>query len=344
MRSKLEHERTAVMTSKATAARQIAILLRSLPERTHRVLLGQLAVDEIQQIQAELAQLGEVDALERHRTLQRMHEALRAETQSVDRVESEIQDEIQIGRARVGKKRGAAVYGASEATHRRTTSGRVAESPVSDTAASRPGDADRATTAERDEASVAASVFGTQTDVVAGHDLPAPESLRSLFAQFQQTQAAGVLPVAAGAVAGNDGPSGNAGPAGPVSAGWDEGNTGRPDHASAWPDSAAERVLPEQDPEMLAEQVDRYLMQLSPQQLCRALGMVSTKEAFLVLCGLPNETAETVLGKLPRRKSRKVRSEMRRMGQLQLCEIDRAKQAVAEIAIRMTTEPTLLAA
>src|SRR6056297_3319730 len=99
---------TATLTLPSAAARHVAILLECLPERTHKVLLGQLGDQEKRCVSEEWTALHDVDAMERHRVLKRMYEQLHAETQSVERVESEIQDEIQIGRARVAKKPSAA--------------------------------------------------------------------------------------------------------------------------------------------------------------------------------------------------------------------------------------------
>ena len=171
------------------AIRQIAILLHALPERTHRVLLGQLDGDEKSTIAEELNLLGDVDPLEQHRVLKRMHEALQSETSSAEHVESEIQDEIQIGKARVSKKRAGAVYPAAE------------NAGAKDDGVKTTTVADQASPTHSGAQSLApepqpAAHFGTQTDVVTGQAAvsPTPEMLQSMFAQFHQTQAAGVLP------------------------------------------------------------------------------------------------------------------------------------------------------
>ena len=339
----LERKFAEIDADKA-AIRQIAILLHTLPERTHRVLLGQLDGDEKQYIADELLSLGEVDAMEQYRVLNLLRDRLQAETQSVEKVESEIQDEIQIGRARVSKKRSNSIYRASESASENAgepaiLSQSTLENPVS------------TATIQSSESTVPATAectSQTQSDVVTGQAgmTPTPEVLQLMFTQFHQTQAAGVLPVAAmqrGSSmqdkASRDAPR--------------PSNHERNDRPHVLPingsnDGSINSVEASDEAEIeageLARRVDQFLTQLPPAELCRCLGMVTTKQAFLVLCGLPNETAETVLEMLPRRQSRKVRSDMRRMGQLQLSDIDAAKQVVTEIAIRMTTQPTSFAA
>lgn len=291
--------------------RQIALLLHTLPQRTHRVLLGQLGDDHKQSIAKELLALGEVDALEQYRVLKRMHDELQFETTSARKVESEIQDEIQIGRARVSKKPSKPIHRADE-----TTSETTSETGGTHTDSVPPN-----TTKQQNDPRKLEDRFQTQTDVVTGQAAmpPTPEVLQSMFAQFHQTQAAGVLPAAAMQSDPNVLPI--------------NGTIGSTAPSLRGPETADCEV----DASELAERVDRFLVELSPQTLCRALGMATTKQAFLVLCGLPNETAETILDLLPRRQSRKVRSDMRRMGQLQLSDIDDAKQTVTEIAMRLTT-------
>ena len=319
----------------SVAPRQIAILLGSLPERTHGVLLGQLAKEERQRVEEELTVLTDVDAMERYRVLKLMYEQLHAETESVEKVESEIQDEIQIGRARVAKKRSAAIY-------------RQAEPPKPTRTDAAPVHESSTATATASAAEVATPAETTPDDRGRSPDrrpdaAPARDE-DQLRAQFQQTQAAGVLPLKPFPRLHPDSVSQSAEASGiafaeeipTVAAHADaEGHASTPWSHDPQPVCEADE---------LAERVDSFLNQLPPQQLCQALGMVSTKEAFLVLCGLPNETAEEILGMLPRRQSRKVRHDMRRMGRLQLCEIDQAKQAVAEIALRLTSRREALAA
>ena len=329
----MPNEKSLLDDRPSIAPRQIAILLASLPERTHRVLLGQLATQEKQAVIDELLALGEVDALERYRVLKLMFEQLQAETQSVEKVESEIQDEIQIGRARVSKKRAPTIYRHCET---------AAEPPAANAADNTP---------QPSQKSPATAVSGgAPLAHPADHVTAADAASEDMFAQFQQTQAAGVLPLQSALQREFRDASSHA--AYPVAR---ERPAATPSHAVSAATPVQVRIpvhgnaLPnanamDSQAEELAERVDLFLTQLSPQQLCRALGMASTKQAFLVLCGLPNETAERVLDLLPRRQSRKVRQDMRRMGRLQLSEIDHAKQVVAEIALRIAERPEALAA
>ncbi|MCO8120822.1 hypothetical protein NHH03_03660 [Stieleria sp. TO1_6] len=353
-----ERPATEFSDQPTSSLRQIAILLHTLPERTHRVLLGQLDQDEKQRIADELLALGEVDAMEQYRVLKSMRDHLHAETRTVESVESEIQDEIMIGRARVSKKRSGSGYRTRDDAQPNpsVTSGPIVSSPASESVSSIAGSATVDAGRQLDPSGGASSSPMT------------PEMLQIMFTQFHQTQAAGVLPAAARGetwppAAGNaaasaqttapqiDSPNA-AWLASPPVAGHDA--TVR--HANSFPrvypatgdgDRAGgdgDRAAAEAQAAQLARRVDQFLMSLPTADLCQALGMVTTKQAFLVLCGLPNETAELVLEMLPRRKARKVRSDMRRMGQLQLSDIDAAKQVVSEVAIRLTTRPVSFAA
>lgn len=327
--------KTADLSLSPVAPRQIAILLGCVPERTHGVLLGQLANDERRRVQEELGVLDDVDTMERYRVLKLMYEQLQAETQSVEKVESEIQDEIQIGRARVAKKRSAAIYRQTE-----PASSTSLDDPLSGSS-DRPERATAAVDPDHTTSGAAAASrggFSADGKTLRNHD---SETLR---AQYQQTQAAGVLP-----------PTSDSGPDSPRLKPTTRSERIDVDYRSetvrlqrANQDSVEHdlRLQPAfaSDADELAERVDRYLNELSPQQLCQALGKATTKQAFLVLCGLPNETAEKVLGMLPRRQSRKVRQDMRRMGRLQLCEIDEAKQAVAELSLRLASPQEAIAA
>lgn len=319
--------------------RQIAILLHTLPERTHRVLLGQLDSAEKQLITDEMSSLVDVDAMEQFRVLKQMRDELQEETSSVEKVESEIQDEIQIGRARVSKKRTTSIYrGGMSATDSSTDSPAVATLQPS-------GKSSR-----RDHAAPSMIPDGAQhalpmhTDFAAGQSvMPEPnELLQSMFAQFHQTQAAGVLPMTVlHHTTGHE-----------TGARHEDATSSQPGVLSMHDGQSTQQATNGGhslrdvgcDAEELAQRIDQFLIELAPDELCRALGMVTTKQAFLVLCGLPNEIAEMVLQKLPRRQSRKVRSDMRRMGKLQLSDIDAAKQVVTEIAIRFTAQPRSFAA
>ncbi|MEM6474448.1 MAG: FliG C-terminal domain-containing protein [Planctomycetota bacterium] len=263
--------------------RQIALLLHSLPERTHRVLVGQLAERERRAVADELMVIGEVDALEQYRVLRRMRSELLAETESVERVESEIHDEIQIGRARVKSK-----------------------SPKSFRA--------KTTLATKDP--------------TASPDDGLGQTNQAIRLRVEQTQAAGVL-------------------SGPFPK--RQGVNMQADHL---PPSSADAGAPvilrhpasTSDEEELAERIDEYLVGLTPQRLCAVLGQASTKQAFLVLCGLPNDVAEAALALLPRKQARQVRSRMRQIGRLQLSEIDQAKRELVAIAMRGDSGPIAVAA
>ncbi|PAY19422.1 hypothetical protein CKO51_11165 [Rhodopirellula sp. SM50] len=329
--------------------RQIAILLHTLPRRTHRVLLGQLGNDDKQRIAQEMSAMGEIDAMEQVHVMKRMRDELQTETSRVEKVESEIQDEIQIGRARVSPKRSKSIYRGTDAVADTAAdfqreSGLGQSSAVESVAVEGPPAEHTEPAKATEPTRVTDYPEQSHTDAATAAMPPNRESAERMFAQFHQTQAAGVLP---SALRQNESrpsrqPQDDASGQGPVVLPINDRryavDAPRADEADAY----AEEMLCH--PAELAERVDRFLTQLPPQELCRALGMVSTKQAFLVLCGLPNETAETVLDMLPRRQSRKVRSDMRRMGQLQLSDIDAAKQIVAQIALRFTQQSTSFAA
>ncbi|QEF97568.1 flagellar motor switch protein G [Stieleria maiorica] len=316
--------------------RQIAILLHTLPQRTHRVLLGQLGAEDKRCITEEMSAMGEVDAMEQVHVLNRMRDDLQTETSRVEKVESEIQDEIQIGRARVSKKRSQPMYRGSASvaeSSAETTRGTTAPQASSDDGVS----SEQLASSDALNSSQA-SPSVPETLPIRQADCSVPDdAMRTMFAQFHQTQAAGVLP-----------PQSRRYESDQLSVPHGVPEEGPPESCRPTPQDAAAGAPPQRlrgaDPrsqaDELAERIDRFLTQLPPQELCRALGMVSTKQAFLVLCGLPNATAETVLDMLPRRQARKVRSDMRRMGQLQLSDIDAAKQIVAQIAIRFTQQPS----
>jgi flagellar motor switch protein FliG len=100
----------------------------------------------------------------------------------------------------------------------------------------------------------------------------------------------------------------------------------RPDSPSA----AETPACPQRERESLStEDVHLHLIQLPPRALCKALGQVSTREALLTLCGLPNQVAETALARLPRGRARQVRRGMANLRSIRLREIDEAKEAVA---------------
>lgn len=311
---KTDHDSDRTPAATVQTVHQIALLLHSLPERTHRALVGQLAEKERRAVAEELQAIQEVDALEQYRVLKKMREELLAETATVDRVESEIHDEIQIGRARVTSQRSKSFRSKS------------------------------VTTAASEAASVQASNQSEATRQ------PPTDTHQVIPVRFEQTQAAGVVPdhmrtpstesseqIAPASVPFSDArPSSVSAAETRRPAGPSKPNRTRVDgSSSADPKSAAIE---------LAERIDDYLVQLPPERLCLALGQASTKQAFLVLCGLPNEIAEAALALLPQRQARQVRTQMRRIGRLHLSEIDQAKQQIAQIAMQHETEPMAMAA
>ena len=82
-----------------------------------------------------------------------------------------------------------------------------------------------------------------------------------------------------------------------------------------------------------------YLVEIPPEQLVTALGQVSTRSAFLTLCGLPNTTSERAIAKLPRAKAKTVRKAMAQLSDLQLHEIDNAIRDVAQAAYSNRLQP-----
>ncbi|KAA5543218.1 hypothetical protein FYK55_13155 [Roseiconus nitratireducens] len=386
----LQLERDPVSRDHDIPVRQIAILLLALPKRTHRALLGQLSPLDKQRVVEKIDALGEVDPMEQYRVLSVMREQLHRETKSVESVESEIQDEILIGRARLAKKRSLSLARSREPVG---TSGRP-------TSASHPSD-------PRDEASTQSGLqdsAGPMDFLLRMHTNDAarllhgesPQTIAVVLSSIEPHTAALLLPkmpehlqaetlsrlarlgevppetvqeIAAHLRNRIDADSGRPLQMAPemLQQLVDQlHHPVQPSEADTWPvsyDLQAERLkrrrhLPKDaasgdhgdqvrsvGPPYAtsgdsgdAERVDQFLLETDPKTLCRALGMVTTKQAFLVLCGLPNETAETILGLLPRRTARKVRSDMRRVGQLQLSEIDAAKRQVSQIVMRITAE------
>ncbi|QDV86239.1 FliG C-terminal domain-containing protein [Stieleria magnilauensis] len=335
---------SGTQADRGDSIRQIAILLHTLPRRTHRVLLGQLGNDDKQRIAQEMSAMGEIDAMEQVHVMKRMRDELQTETSRVEKVESEIQDEIQIGRARVSQKRSKSIYRGTDSVADATADFQR-ESGLGPTPPAESAAVEVPPTEHTEPAKATAPAEQSRADAsTAASQPPNRETVERMFAQFHQTQAAGVLP---SALRQNESSlsrqsQDDASDQGPVVLPINESRYAVDDQPANEADAYADETLCH--PAELAERVDRFLTQLPPQDLCRALGMVSTKQAFLVLCGLPNETAETVLDMLPRRQSRKVRSDMRRMGQLQLSDIDAAKQIVAQIALRFTQPSTSFAA
>ena len=81
------------------------------------------------------------------------------------------------------------------------------------------------------------------------------------------------------------------------------------------------------------DEIHQHLIKMKPKELCNALAQVETRQALLVLCGLPNSVAESALASLPRSQAKQVRVKLARLGSLQLREIDEAKELVALASI-----------
>lgn len=418
--------------------RSIAILLHTLPSRTHRALIGQLDGESKRKVACELESIGEIDVMEQHRVLSMMLDQLHAETDRVKKVESEIQDEIFIGRARVAKKP-ASTLASSLNTDSDPVPAKEVGCPDGPETADRPEIAERLGLEDRlefpksrvanstektstelhflvemqlNDAAMLLANESAQTIAIALSSIPRhtasmlmpkmPLHLQgeaiSRMEQMDEVPAHAVSEVAShlkrqmmthestvqisSVHQPNDHPVSR-----PVSeqipqpvssipvtqsgamiyefpryttnsiadrsqatsqpidqasgltrqieqqhpfAAIAPQHHSQPQHSQQETESKAQ-----QEAEANAAKTDQTLQDLPPQTLCRALGYATTRQAFLVLCGLPNEHAELILGMLPRRKARKVQADMRRMGKLHLSEIDEAKKAVAEIAVRM---------
>lgn len=81
------------------------------------------------------------------------------------------------------------------------------------------------------------------------------------------------------------------------------------------------------------DSIHQHLLDLTAEELCEALGAVTTRQAILALCGLPHEVAQAVLSVLPRSQARQVRRGMSSLQTLELREIDEAKEAVASASM-----------
>ena len=80
------------------------------------------------------------------------------------------------------------------------------------------------------------------------------------------------------------------------------------------------------------DEIHQYLQSLEPMELCQALGKVETRDAMLALCGLPSDVAESALGVLPSEQANSVRIKMASLNQINLRDIDDAKERVAMTA------------
>jgi flagellar motor switch protein FliG len=89
------------------------------------------------------------------------------------------------------------------------------------------------------------------------------------------------------------------------------------------------------DPQPSTEAIHAILLATPPSVLRQALANIDGRDALLALCGLPNTTAESILGSLPRRQARQIRQQMASLGGLELREVDRAKELVADEVQRL---------
>jgi len=78
------------------------------------------------------------------------------------------------------------------------------------------------------------------------------------------------------------------------------------------------------------DEIHALLVATSPERLREALAHGDGRQALLALCGLPSANAEAVLNMLPRRQARQIRQQIAALGMVELREIDRAKEAVAQ--------------
>ncbi len=80
------------------------------------------------------------------------------------------------------------------------------------------------------------------------------------------------------------------------------------------------------------DEIHQELIRMPPRKLCESLGRVSTRTAILALCGLPNKVADAAIDCLPRVQANQVRQQLMAVGNLEIREIDQAKEAVANAA------------
>lgn len=92
-------------------------------------------------------------------------------------------------------------------------------------------------------------------------------------------------------------------------------------------------------PSLSTDDVNMHLQSLSPMELCIALGHVDAREALLTLCGLPMKHANRAIAMLPKPQQKKTREQLANLGPLQLAEIDRAKEKVAQASQAPTSAP-----
>ena len=90
------------------------------------------------------------------------------------------------------------------------------------------------------------------------------------------------------------------------------------------------------DGEQVIAGAHEYLIHLSPKTLCLALSHVSTRDALLVLCGLPESVSNRVIALLSRSQAKSVRRKMAVTQSMSLKAMDEAKCKVAGIAREIT--------
>lgn len=81
-----------------------------------------------------------------------------------------------------------------------------------------------------------------------------------------------------------------------------------------------------------ASEADDLLHDLEAHELRTILSQLRTREAILVLCGMRSPHVRRVLRTLPRRQAKEIEERMAGIGELELWEIDQAKQRACEVA------------
>ncbi|QEG42732.1 FliG C-terminal domain-containing protein [Roseimaritima ulvae] len=76
--------------------------------------------------------------------------------------------------------------------------------------------------------------------------------------------------------------------------------------------------------------LDQQFQQLRPTDVRDGLAQLDGQQALLAVCGLPARVADRVLGTLPRRQARKIRQQLQSLDSVTLEDIDRAKQDLGE--------------
>lgn len=84
--------------------------------------------------------------------------------------------------------------------------------------------------------------------------------------------------------------------------------------------------------DLSTDEIHQQLIKLPARRLCEALARVETRVAILALCGLPNKTADAAIACLPRTAANQVRQQFMSLGSMEIREIDRAKEQVAQAA------------